>query len=151
MVRRQRENIFHGLVTRIHAFLERLGVEVPNFSLYQKQDVDTYLAFFDAALANLKEEAASIDTVVEEESRELLAIAVRCIFSNLCELDPHIDLQTVTKPIAPEYYERLNSLVRDDVDAYVRCFKRVAADEKEKDEDVTHEAGHALGDDACEA
>ena len=88
--------MFHGVVTRIRAFLERLSVEVPNFSLYQKLDADTYLAFFDAALANLEEEAASIDTVVEEESRELLAMAVGHIFSNLYELDPHIDFQTVT-------------------------------------------------------
>ena len=53
MLSQQRDKMFHGLVTRIRAFSVRLGMEVPNFSLDQNQDVDTYLAFFDAALANL--------------------------------------------------------------------------------------------------
>ena len=148
---RQRDKMFHGLVTRIQAFSTRLGVDAPAFSLDLNQDVAAYLAFFDMALVNLEEAAASLDTVVEEESHELLAVAVGRIFSNLSLIEPHFDFHTMTEPIAPEHYHCLDTIVRDDVNAYVKRFRRVGAEEEEDNEDASEEAGDAPGDGAPEA
>ena len=57
----------------------------------------------------------------------------------------------VTMPIALEHYHRLNTLVRDDVNAYIERFKRVGADEEEEDQDVSEEADNVPGDDAPKA
>ena len=55
------------------------------------------------------------------------------------------------EPIAPEHYHCLNTLVRDDVNACVKRFKRVGPDEEEEDKDANEEAGNAPRDDAPEA
>ena len=129
MLSRQRDKMFHGLVTRIRAFSARLGVDMPSFSLNQNQDIAAYLAFFDSALCNLEEAGTSLDDFVEEESHELLAVAVKRTFSNLAALHPHFDFTTVTEPVDLEHAHRLGNLVHDDMNSYVQRFKRVDAEE----------------------
>ena len=77
--------------------------------------------------------------MIDEASRNLLAVAVERIFSNLRRHHPDLDLETVTALVEDEPTMPLSRAVANAVNAYTDRFKRSAtegdASEEESDEE----------------
>ena len=143
----QRERMFRNLVSRARAVADRLGAEVPDFSAEGNADDAGYISFFERFLAKLEETVASLDDLVEAESRDLLCFATRRIFTNLARLQPTLDLQTVTAPISSNSREALSDTVWQTAEAYTKLFRKVEVVEDEDD----GEEGSGEEDDAATA
>ena len=125
----QRERMFLSLTGRGRELAAKLGAEAPSVPAQGHADAATYLLYFEQLFAALEGPTAEIRDVVEEECRQLLAVAVDRIFSNLVHLQPGFDFATVTEPLEGEAAWKASSSVRDQVDDFCSRFKRAAAEE----------------------
>ena len=73
--------------------------------------------------------------MIDEASRNLLAVAVERIFSNLRRLQPDLDLETVTAWVEDEQTLPLSRDVASAVNANTDRFKRSAAEEASSEEE----------------
>ena len=77
--------------------------------------------------------------MIDEASPNLLALAVERIFSNLCCLQPDLDLYTVTARVEDEQTLLLSRAVASAVNAYIDRFKCSAVEEDASEEDSDEE------------
>ena len=77
--------------------------------------------------------------MIDEASRNLLAVAVERIFSNLRRHYPAVDLEVVTALVEDEQTMPLSRTVASAVNAYVDRFKRSAVEEGASEEDSDEE------------
>ena len=140
---RQRQRMLEGLVSRVHAVGDRLGIEVPPLAMEGNHDEAGYVFFFERFLSGLEETAKSLDERVVEESRDLLVIATCRIFSNLTRLHPSIDLEAVTGPV--DLSVRTPALQKA-AEAYSSKFDQVEEDEDDGEEDAEEEEESAATD-----
>jgi myosin heavy subunit len=146
-----RRRMFKSLVRRGRALLDRLEVDAPAVPSGGDDNAAAYLTFFGQLLSKLEEAMANVDELAEEESRKLLGVAVCRIFSNLAQSEPTFDFKAVTTPVAQEHFSALHAKVWPDVEAYIKRFKRVVAQEDEGEEDAeegSDEGGEESDDDA---
>ena len=111
-------------------------------------NVATYLTFFNELLQRLEGVAAEFESMIDEASRNLLAVAVERIFSNLHRHYPVIDLEVVTALVEDEHTLALSRAVSAAVNAYADRFKRPSAgeassEEESKEDDEDDEDGGA--------
>ena len=130
----QRERMFLSLVVRGNDLAAKLGVEAPHVPAQGNADAAAYLAYFDQLFTTLEGPAAEIRDVVEEECRQLLAVAVDRIFSNLQRLQPGFDYTTVTDLSRGEEGWKISNSIRDQVDDFCSRFKRAEAKEDDGEE-----------------
>ena len=95
----QRERMFQSLVGRGRELAAKLGVDAPTVPLQGNSDAATYLMYFEELFSALEGPAAELRDVVDEECRQLLAVAIDRIFTNLQNLQPGFDFTTVTEPL----------------------------------------------------
>ena len=69
------------------------------------------------------------ENVIDEVSRNLLAVAVERIFSNIRRLQPDFDLERVMVPVEDEHTVLLSRSVTSAVNAYANLFKHSTAEE----------------------
>ena len=86
--------------------------------------------------------------MIDEASRNLLAVAVERIFSNLRRHYPVVDLEVVTALVEDEHTLPLSRAISAAVNAYTDRFKRTAvgeafSEEEIKEDDVDDEDGGA--------
>ena len=91
----QRDRMFRALVARARTVASSLGMANPNVPVEGNSDIAAYLMFFDELLQWLEGAAAEFENMIDKASRNLLAVAVERIFSNLRRLQPDLDLETV--------------------------------------------------------
>jgi len=127
----QRERMFRSLVARARAVADRLGAKAPVLSVEGNADAATYLGFFEQLLTSLEEVVTSLDDLVDNESRELLGVAVGQVFANLAHLHPGFDFASVMEPLEKELASKLDASVWDDVEKYTQRFKRVEVEESD--------------------
>ena len=73
--------------------------------------------------------------MIDEASRNLLAVAVERIFSNLRRHYPVVDLEVVTALVEDEHTLPLSRAISAAVNAYTDRFKRPAAGEASSEEE----------------
>ena len=98
--------------------------------------------------------AAELRDVVDEECRQLLAVAVDRIFTNLQNLQPGFDFTTVTEPLEGEKGWKISNSIRDQVDDFCSRFKRAAAEDdggEEGDDEEGEPEGEGSEEDDGEA
>ena len=139
--------MFHELVEHAHRVAESLAITSPSMPVGGNFDVATYLTFFNELLQRLEGAAAEFENVIDEASRNLLAVAGERIFSNLRRHQPDLDLETVTALVEDEQTVPLSRAVADAVNSYTDRFKRSMVEEasseeesKEEDEDTGADA-----------
>ena len=93
--------------------------------------------------------AAEFESMIDEASRKLLAVAVERIFSNLRHHYPVVDLEVVTALVEDEHTRLLSRAVSAAVNDYTDRFKRPAAGEasSEQESEEHDEDGEDGGDD----
>ena len=126
--------MFHELVERAHRVADSLAITSPSMHVGSNFDVATYLTFLNELLQRLEDAAAEFESVIYEASRNLLAVAVEGIFSNLRRLQPDLDLETVTVRVEDEQTLPLSRAVASAVNTYSDRFKRSAAEEDASEE-----------------
>ena len=148
----QRERMFLTLAGRGRELAAKLGAEAPSVPAQGHADAATHLLYFEQLFTALEGPAAELRDVVEEECRQLLAVAVDRIFSNLVHLQPGFDLATVTEPLEGEERWKASNSVRDQVDDFCSRFKRAAAEDEDDDEgSELEEEGSGQDDDEAAA
>ena len=133
VLQRERGKMFRDLATRARNVTVRLGVDSPDNP--SGDDAAAYLKFFAVLVERLEESAADVDTVIDEECRELLGIAATCVFSNLHLANPNFDFSSVLRPVETKYPAALEKEVRKHVDALVELYVRVDGDGEEDQDD----------------
>ena len=78
--------MFRALVTRARAVASSLAVANPAVAAEGNSAIAAYLTFFDELLHRLEGAAAEFENLIDEASRNLLAVAVDHIFSNIRRL-----------------------------------------------------------------
>ena len=111
--------MFHSLVVRARAVADRLGTEASAFSVEGNADAATYLSFFERLLTSFEGAVTSLDDLVDTESRELLGVAVGCIFANLTRLHHGLDFKAVTEPVEQKRAAELNAALWQEVEGFV--------------------------------
>ena len=86
-------------------------------------DVTAYLAFFDELLRRLEGPAAEFENLIDEASRNVLAVAVDRLFSNIRRLQLDFDFETVTGPVEDEQTVLLSRSVLSTVNSYADRFR----------------------------
>ena len=106
-------------------------------------DAATYLTFFDQLLNRLEGASTEFECLIDEASRNLLAVAVERLFSNLRRLQPDFAFETVTESVDDEQSLPLSHAVSDAVNCYVDRLKRSTAEEtsEEEGEEEDEDAG----------
>ena len=84
---KQYEHLFEALVACSNELAARLGADAPCPG-GRGCDASTFLAYFDQIFAALEGPAAELRGMIEDESRQLLGVAVDRIFTNLRLLTP---------------------------------------------------------------
>ena len=130
---RQCQRMLHDLVLRARAVGERLGTEVPPFTVEGSDDKAGYAFFFERFLTKLEETAQSLDECVVEESRDLLILATCRIFANLARLQPSLDLEAVTAPVDLSCRTAVSDRMQKAAEAYAKKFDQVEVEEDEDD------------------
>ena len=128
--------MFRELVERAHRVAQSLAITSPSVPVGDNFDVATYLTFFNELLQRLEGAAAEFEGVIDEASRNLLGVAVQCLFSNLRRHYPAVDLEVITALEAEDdQTTKLGRAVVGAVAAYADHFKRPAAGEASSEED----------------
>ena len=125
----EQRGMMASLVTDARAVAERLGADVPDLAIDGGAGVQAHLSFFGQLMSNFLQTATSLDTRLEEESRQLLTVAVSRVFANLRRLQPSFDFQSMTEPLEGPDATEVQAKVKQDVDAYVKRFEAVDDDE----------------------
>ena len=138
--------MFWALVARARTEASSVGIVNLNVPVEGNSDVAAYLTFFDELLHRLEGAAAEFENLIDEASRNLLAVAMDRIFSNVHRLQSDFNFETVTGPMDDEQTVLLNRSVAIAVNAYVNRFRRSTAEE-----DAFKEEGNEEDDDAGDA
>ena len=127
--------MFRQLVERAHRVVESLTITSPSVPMGGNFDVATYLTFFNELLQRLDGVAVEFESVIDEASRNLLAVAVERIFSNLRRHSPIVDLEVVTALVEDELTLPLSRALSAAVNAYADRFKQPKAKEASSEEE----------------
>ena len=94
-----------------------------------------YLVCFDQLFAALEGPVAELREMIEDESRQLLGVAVDPIFTNLKLLTPGFDFSSVTEAAQGEDAQRVSGSLREQVDAFCNRFRlaETAAEDSEEE------------------
>ena len=123
----QCDRLFEKLVARGGELAARLGADAPCPGIRSHDDAAAFLAYFDQLFAALEGPAAELREVIEDESRQLLGVAVDRIFTNIKLHVPDFDLGSVTEAAQGEDAQRVSSSLCEQVDAFCNRFKRAEA------------------------
>lgn len=118
-----------SLVADARAVAERLGADVPDLATKGDASVQAHLGFFGQLMSKFVKAATSLDDRLEEESRQLLTVAVGRIFANLRCLQPSFDFKGMTEPLEGPNATEVQAQVKQEVGAYVKCFEAMDDDE----------------------
>ena len=127
--------MFHELVERAHRVAQSLAITSPSVPVGGNFDVATYLTFFNKLFQRLEGAAAEFESVIDEASRNLLAVAAERMFNNLRRHYPVVDLEVMTALVEDEHTLALSRTVSAAVNAYADRFKRPAAGEASSEEE----------------
>ena len=127
VLKRQFEEMFRTAVRHAHSIGERLCVDVPTFPL--QYDTASCLHFFAWFFTTLEETVQDLDSIVDEECRQLMSMAAMHAFSHISRIDPGFDFGRLLVPIPEELHLSLVNSVRDDVNAFVEAFKLQVVDD----------------------
>ena len=109
---------------------ESLAITSPSVPVGGNFDVATYLTFFNELLQRLEGTAAEFEGVIDEAIRNLLAVVVERLFSNLRHHYPAVELKVITaQEVEDDQTLPLSRAVTTAVNAYADRFKRPAAGE----------------------
>ena len=126
--------MFQALVGQVRAVASSLGVDALVVPAEGKYDTATYLTFVDQLLSRLKGTSAELEGLIDEAGRNLLAVAVDRLVSNLRCLQPDFIFETVTEPLDDKQSVLLSRAVSDVVNSYVDRFKRSTVEETSEEE-----------------
>ncbi|MBI0384628.1 hypothetical protein JBE27_52325, partial [Streptomyces albiflaviniger] len=110
------------LEVRARAAILRFGVSSPRIPT--GDGAADYLQFFTELVESLEQIVSGVNTIVEDECRELLSIAATRVFSHLRRLNPRFDFSSVLGPVDPRIAIALDKMVRPHVEALVQAYGR---------------------------